>query len=137
MELNKRKYKLKEVEEFLKANSLEYTDQIEGLKGRIEELVEENGKLTRELEFYKNKEKSIVGALEKAKDLESQAEKDANIYYQATVDSLINFSAKWSGYFSSLKEKYPMYPVIKEATELKEKLDILLSDNDNKKTVKE
>ena len=69
--------------------------------------------------------------------MESQAEKDANIYYQATVDSLINFSAKWSGYFSSLKEKYPMYPVIKEATELKEKLDILLNDNDNKKTVKE
>ena len=137
MELNKRKYKLKEVEEILKTNSFEYTDQIEGLKARIGELVEKNDILTRELEFYKAKEKNIVGALEKAKELEDQAKKDAEVYYQSVVDSLVNFSAKWSTYFSSLKEKYPMYPVIQEAVDLKEKLDGLLNANDNKATVKE
>ena len=137
MELNKRKYKLKEVEELLETNSLKYTDQIEGLKNKVEELISENERLNKEVSFYKNKEKSILGALERVNDIENTAEKDAEVYYQSVVDSLIHFSAKWSSYFSSLNEKYPMYPVIQEATKLKEKLNALLKTDDNKKIVGE
>lgn len=137
MELDKRKYKQKEVKELLEANSFEYKSKIDGQKERIDDLIKENQILSQKLEYYENKKDSIFETLEKANETAKETDAEIDVYYQSIVDSLIEFSAKWSMYFASLKDKYPVYPVVKEATDLKDKLDKLLNSGeiDNKSLV--
>lgn len=135
MELNKKKYKKEEVSELLENNSFEYENKIADLKDRINELIENNKDLVEKVEYYKNKEGVIIDTLEQVNNESKEKKEEIELSYQAEIDSLKNFSSKWDEYFSLLKEKYPLYPVIQDAIELKEKLKQLLNTDDKAKIV--
>lgn len=132
-ELSKRKYKKDEVEKLLNSLSQDYNLIISNHKQEIKNLTAKNTKLALELEYYKEKEEAINGALKSAEEKAIEKNKDTDRYYALAVQSLKNFIERWGEYFNALKEKYPLYKTTAEAVSIKEKLENILStETDNK-----
>lgn len=125
MELNKRKYAKSEVENILNDIRTQYENKLFEQKVKIVELKEDNANLKTELDKLRSKqsavEKALVDAEVQAKDIQDKA----NLQYQLTAEKLKLFYVKWNEYFKRLKNKYPLYPQVKESAELIDSLKIL------------
>ncbi len=135
MELKKKKFKRSEVEELLTSLSNEYENKLGELKDRNAELIAENESLLGQLNYYKSQEQNIVDTLKSAQLNSKKLEQEVKARYFAEIETLKKFSIKWQNYFLELKEKYPLYPTVKKACELKEKIDILLKKDKDKSVV--
>ena len=121
-----------EMKSLLSEKSSEYEEKLYEQRGRITELTEENKKLQSELELYKNKEDSIVHALVKSEESAKEISEKSEEEYALAGESLKKFERRWKGYFENLLEKYPMYPAVKQASDLSEALAELLKTGNNK-----
>lgn len=139
MELSKKKFKRDEVELMLNQLNSEYSAKIDEYKVAITELKEENKKLQFEVEQYRDNEKLISSSI---KEAEKKAQESTNLCekkYKMEILSLKSFHQKWSSYFKSIFEKYPLYPIVKEMNKINAELNTILSDetiDDKKKTQK-
>lgn len=133
--LDKRKYAREEVERILAEEKNKYIAETGVLKNAINDLKSENKRLSSQLNAFIEKnaviEASIKDAEEKAADIERKAE----LRYSLAIEKLKAFSDKWRLYFDYLRERYPLYSVVKESEKLKEKMTELLLLGDNKKTI--
>ncbi len=129
MELSKRKYKKQEVIDFANNLTNEFNLLINSQKDTIQELSTENKKLKQELDYYKEKEDAILSALKSAEQKVIDANKAILSQYDLTVRTLEDFILRFGSYFDVLKEKYPLYPRVKGAIEVKNELESLLSSN--------
>ena len=119
MELVKRKYARREVEEILDAVKREYEEKLSDEKARISELIKENSACRVELDSYIKKDRQISAALKHAEEYSAELERKADMRYELAVETVSSFLSKWNAYFDHLKEKYPMYPVVADAVKLK------------------
>lgn len=137
MELSKRKYKKQEVLNLVDNLKKEFNVTIDAYKTSISELTEENKKLALELEYYKSKEDAILSALKNAEQKIIETNKDCETQYNLTVRTLEGFMSRFSSYFERLKEKYPLYPAVKQAVEVKSELENLLSKDSTSREIVE
>lgn len=135
MELSKKKYKAEEVNALLVENSATYAEDISALKERIAELINENKNLSAAVEGYVKKEKLIDSALINAEKTAEAVRKKEEAHYALTVEKLKNFYFRWNSYFKSLYEKYPLYPEVKQAADLTERLREILKSGGDKSVI--
>ena len=126
MEIDKKKYKQREVIEIINAYKIEYEAKLAEQKGRIFELSKENTELQNKIQKFKNKEKEMTSALIDAEHTAGEIKEKAELNYALEIERLKAFSARWDDYFSALKEKYPMYAPVNQAVEIKDRLDKFL-----------
>lgn len=130
MELVKRKYARKEVEEIISDLSREYEERLSVQKTRIAELVKDNSELRIELDSYERKDKKISAALQRAENYASEIKQKTDAQYALATERISAFLEKWNVYFDHLKEKYPMYPVVQEAVKLRDKIGKIIGKKD-------
>ena len=135
MQLDKKKYRQKEVLELLSVSKIEYEEKLAEQKSRIIELSKENSLLKSRLDKFKEKEKLIASSIEDANKTALEITEKARLKYSLEVERLRAFSNRWEEYFCALKEKYPVYKPVVEAVSLKERLDKLLFNKDPIKAV--
>lgn len=123
MELNKRKYKKKEVESLITVFKIAYEAKLAEQKSAVLELNEEVARLKAELSQYKNKEDIILSTMETAESAALGVKEKANLQYSLEIERLKQFSSRWEKYLNYLKDKYPMYDPISKAIEIKEVID--------------
>lgn len=136
MNLNKRKYTAEEVNKLLSEARTEYETQLNSQRDRISSLLEENRKLSKEVDTFKEKDSLISSTLISAKEKASEMEEAAKLRYSLVVETLRKFSENWRSYFEFLKEKYPNYSTIQKAVKLKEALDESLTSGDEEEIIK-
>lgn len=125
MELNKRKYKKKEVESLLTVYKITYEAKLAEQKNTVLELNKSVSELRAELSRYKDKEGVILSAMEDAETTALGVKEKANLQYSLELERLKQFSARWEKYLNFLKEKYPLYEPVNRATEIKEEIDAI------------
>lgn len=133
--LEKRKYAREEVERILTEEKNKFVAETEILKNAISELKNENERLSSELDGFKEKNAVIEAAIKDSKEKALEIERKADLRYSLVIEKLKAFSDKWRVYFDYLREKYPLYSVVKQSAELKDKMTELLNAGDDKKTV--
>lgn len=134
MELDKRKYKKKEVQELLDACKFQNDNLISEYQSRITELELENKRLLADITVYTEKDKLISNTLVNAEKQADAIVAKTQAVYELEVERLRKFAERWKGYFNYLSEKYPLYGQVKDAEEVYVKLRDLLS-NEKGKTV--
>ena len=137
MDLNKRKYKQREVEEIIRSVSSENASVISDLKARIEELILENERLKANAIKYENDKTIAHKIIKDAEETALKVKKEAENYLELTLLSMKKLSTDWQDFFDSLKEKYPTYEVVNEIVETKNKIDRIISSDKRIKRVKE
>ncbi len=137
MDLNKRKYKQREVEEIIRSVSSENASVISDLKARIEELILENERLNATAIKYENDQTVAHKIIKDAEETALKVKKEAENYLELTLLSMKKLSTDWQDFFDSLKEKYPTYEVVNEIIETKNKIDRIISSDKGIKRVKE
>lgn len=137
MDLNKRKYKQREVEEIIRSVSSENASVISDLKARIEELILENERLKATAIKYENDKTIAHKIIKDAEETALKVKKEAENYLELTLLSMKKLSIEWQAFFDSLKEKYPTYEVVNEIIETKNKIDRILNSDKSIKRVKE
>ena len=115
----------------------EYEQKLTEQKERISELVRENSLCREKIAFYEEKDAQISSAIKKAEAYSESLKEKSDEQYRLAVVFINNFIDKWKGYFDYLKEKYPMYPVVKEAAAVKEEIKKIISSKTDEKTVVE
>lgn len=135
MELKKKKFKREEVEKIIAEISQRYENNIGDLKDKNAELLFENNNLKSEIEFFKLQEQNVLATLKNANIKANEIEKEARLQYYAEIETLKKFSEKWQDYFFALKEKYPHYPAINKAIELKDKINLILKRESGKQVI--
>ena len=133
--VDKKKYKRDEVIGLLRDLTDKFNDRLSELKASVSELKSENDRLKVELGMFKDKNSIIEASIKDAEEKASDTEERARLRYSLVVESLKRFSEKWNGYFEYLKAKYPLYPIIKKSTELKNKINAIMNDEDAEKSV--
>ena len=137
MDLNKRKYKQREVEEIIRSVSSENASVISDLKARIEELILENERLKATTIKYENDKTIAHKIIKDAEETALKVKREAENYLELTLLSMKKLSADWQDFFDSLKEKYPTYEVVNKIIETKNKIDRILNSDKGIKRVKE
>lgn len=127
MELDKRKYKRKEVQELLDTCKFHNDNLICEYQSRISELQLENKRLLAEVTVYREKDKLISNTLLNAEKQADEITAKTQAVYELEVERLKKFSERWKVYFNYLSEKYPLYGQVKDAEEIYSKLQTLLS----------
>ena len=135
MDFVKRKYVRSEVEKIVGDLSREYEEKLAEQKARIAELVRDNFACRAKLDDYRNKDKQISDALKKAEEYSAELKQKSDMQYSLAVEKLATFLIKWQSYFDHLKEKYPMYPIVKEAASLKDKISEIVGKYDEKTVI--
>ena len=135
MELNKKKYSKSEVLAIVQDLKKEHEEQTSALKARIADLIGENQSLSAEVGVYKSKDSEISDAVKRAVSYSFAQKEKVDMQYALAVEKISAFLEKWQAYFDHLKEKYPMYPVVREATELKNKIARIIGETDNKTVI--
>ncbi len=135
MELNKRKYKNKEVALIVEAYKSEYEKLVLELKSRINELNKENKALLEQVQQYRQRERLIIKTLESAEQSAEQIKEQAQIEYALELQRLKEFSRKWDKYFNNIKEKYPLNNAMEKALEIKNQVEVLSEDNTPKQAI--
>lgn len=133
--VDKKKYKRDEVIGLLRGLTDKFNERLSELKANVFELKSENDKLKVELGVFKDKNSIIEASIKDAQEKASDTEERARLRYSLVMESLKRFSEKWNGYFEYLKTKYPLYPIIKKSTELKNKINAIMNDEDAEKSV--
>ena len=134
MELNKRKYKKKEVSDIIAELKAQYENLIDEQKTKIDEISKENASLKQENEDYKCKEKLIIATLERAEKNAMELDERVKFQYALEVQKLQNFMDKMSDYFDEMQEKYPLYPITKQSLLVR---DLVEKSTDAVDTIKE
>ena len=135
LQLDKRKYKKKEVEELLDACKTESDNLISEYKSKISELELENKRLLSEVAVYKERDLLITNTLVNAEKQADELTSKTQAIYELEVERLKKFSERWKGYFNYITEKYPLYGQVKDAAEIYETLKSLLSTEKGKAVV--
>ena len=135
MQLNKRKYSKREVEEMISELTRGYEDRLSEQKARIADLARDNSALSAEIDLYKSKDKQISDALTRAESYSDELKRKADMQYSLAADKISAFLDKWQAYFDHLKEKYPMYPVVQEAATLQDKVRKIIGKKDGKTVI--
>lgn len=135
MEIDKKKYKQKEVVEIISELKIEYESKLAEQRGRVVDLTKENSELKAKLDKLKQKESLIASTLEKAQKTATDIEEKAILKYSVEMERLRNFSQKWEEYFIALKEKYPVYKPVMDAVSVKDRINRLISGFDPKKAL--
>ena len=135
LQLDKRKYKKKEVEELLDACKIESDNLISEYKSKISELELENKRLLSEVAVYKERDFLITNTLVNAEKQADELTSKTQAIYELEVERLKKFSERWKGYFNYITEKYPLYGQVKDAVEIYETLKSLLSTEKGKAVV--
>ena len=76
----------------------------------------------------------MVATLTRAEKTAIEVEQNAKLQYSLEIERLKKFSKKWDLYFEELKEKYPLYPPVKNARAVKGKIDGV-DNEDNPKEI--
>lgn len=137
MELSKRKYKKSEVVALLESLTNEKDLTINTQKSTIGELSLEIDNLKKELLTYKDKEDAILRSLKSAEQKIALTKSACEKHYDLTVRTLEDFIMRFSAYFDTLKERYPLYPAVKQALEIKNELEKLLSKSSSSREIVE
>ena len=137
LQIDKRKYKQKEVLEILNACETEYKAKLAERKSEILELTKQNELLKNELSRLKETESQTAKALIDAEKNAALINEQARLQYALTVEKLKNFSNRWSAYFNELRDKYPMYKPVKKAIDVKARLDVFLKNSPKTADVKD
>lgn len=135
MELNKRKYKKKEVENLITVVKIAYEARLADQKEVVLELNKEIAALRAELSAYKDKEGVILSTMENAQQSAENLKERAELQYSLEVERLKQFSLRWEKYLEELKEKYPLYQPVEKAIVIKESIDGLSDETDAKEAV--
>lgn len=130
MEFIKKKYARKEVENIVGDISRKYEEQLSEQKARIAELVRDNSDCRVELDAYKSKDRQISAAVKRAENYAFELKQKSDMQYALAVEKITVFIEKWQRYFDHLQEKYPMYPVVRDAVELKNKISDIVGKKD-------
>ncbi len=101
-----RGYDEKEVNAFLTKLNDNFASVTEEQKERIDELKEQNEKLSEELREYKKKEKLIERTLTEATKRAGDIESELKTQYALEIERLKIFQAKWTNCYEELKNKY-------------------------------
>lgn len=136
MELKKRKYKKREVEELINREINGLMQELNLERDKVAELNEENKRLSQSLSDYNGQDAVITSAIKSAEEKAEEIINSAKKIYDLEVQSLKIFCDRFSGYFSYLTEKYPHYSAVKEANEFYCKIVAALELEDSKKIVK-
>ncbi|MBO7150073.1 MAG: hypothetical protein J6V71_04185 [Clostridia bacterium] len=137
MELEKRKYKRKEVSAMIEAYRAQYENLILEYRTRISDLLKENADLTEKLKEMSNREPLIIATLERAEKTSQEISQKAELEYSLEMQRLKKFTEKWDDYFNQLQEKYPHYPTIKKAIKIKDKVNELSKKSNAKKAIEQ
>ena len=105
--VEKKGYKISEVDDYILNKELETDRNLKEKQDRIDELRQENFKLSKQLEEYKLKEKNISQALIDANARAKEIEKVSKQKYSYELKNLDDFYAKWEKFFNELVVKYP------------------------------
>lgn len=135
MELVKRKYAKKEVEQMLNDITREYEEKLSAQKARITELIHENSACRVELDSYIKKDKQISAALKNAEEYSADSDRKTDMRYDLAVETVSSFLLKWNAYFDHLKEKYPMYSVVSDAVGLRDKITDIIGKKSAKTVI--
>ena len=135
MELNKRKYKKKEVESIVTVVKIAYEARLADQKEVVLELNKEIAALRAELSTYKDKENVILSTMENAQQSAESLKERAQLQYSLEVERLKQFSSRWEKYLEELKEKYPLYQPVEKAVDIKQTIDGLDSEADAREAV--
>lgn len=101
-----RGYDEKEVNAFFTKLNDNFASVTEEQKERIDELKEQNEKLSEELREYKKKEKLIERTLTEATKRAGDIESELKTQYALEIERLKIFQAKWTNCYEELKNKY-------------------------------
>lgn len=105
--LDKKGYSTKQVDDYIIAIQIENDRLLQEKQDRINELREENFKLSKELNSLKSREESVSKALiastEKAKEITEKAK----LEYNLELKNLDMFYNKWNNFFNELIKRYP------------------------------
>ncbi len=135
MELDKRKYKKKEVQELLDACKFQNDNLISEYQNRIAELELDNKRLIAEVTVYREKDKLISNTLLNAEKQAEEIVAKTQTVYDLEIKRLKKFSERWKRYFNYLLEKYPLYEQVKDAEEVYHKLRELLATEKGKAVI--
>ncbi|MBQ9513511.1 MAG: hypothetical protein IJR66_00820 [Clostridia bacterium] len=128
LELKKRKYKKLEVKELLDNNAKEYESILFEQKDKISELIADNKKLQSEVLNYQDKDSQVFYALNKAKSVLDENEKEVNFKYDAEINKIKNFSKKFRDYFTLIMKTYPVDKELDKIQKVLNELDLILSE---------
>lgn len=130
MELDKKKYKVEEVQSLLDELKTEYNGK---LAERNEEIFELNGKLKRmraELESFKNRDSLISSSLQAAEEQAEKIRETERLQYELALARLNDFQLKWESYFEYLFEKYPYYKITEQTLNIAVRLKQVLGSGE-------
>ena len=131
LELNKRKYRNKEVQEIVDTIENKYEIELSSKQTTINELTEINKKLLQEISFLKDRENLALETLKSAQEKADEIKEKSEISYELALRKLDLFVKRWEEYFNRLSEKYPYYPEVQDAVQLKDKVAILIRDKED------
>ena len=105
--IEKKGYSIKEVDDYIIMQQIENDRVIKEKQSRINELREENFKLIRDINSFRQKEESISNALLLATEKAKEIEEIAKLEYRLELKILDNFYKKWNDFFDELITRYP------------------------------
>lgn len=105
--VEKKGYSIKEVDDFLISNQIENDRILSEKQSRINELREENYKLSKALDNYKKKEEFISSALTNATQRASEIEENAKKAYSLEIKNVKDLFDKWDKFLKTLIKRYP------------------------------
>lgn len=129
--LAKNKYKKTEVIAILNEKTQAFDTELADFRAQLSELKAENARLTERINEYDAKNAIIESAIKDAEEKAAETEEKTKLRYSLVAEKLKSFSERWDDYFRYLKNKYPLYPLVKTSTELREKIAELLAERGN------
>lgn len=105
--IEKKGYAIKEVDDFLISNQIENDRILSEKQSRINELREENYKLSKALDAYKKKEEFISSALTNATQKAAEIEENAKKAYSLEIKNVKDLFEKWDKFLKTLIKRYP------------------------------
>ena len=82
-----------------------------------------------------DKEPLIIATLERAEKTSQEILARTELEYSLEMQKLRTFVEKWDDYFNQLQEKYPHYPTIKKAVEIKNEVKKYSEKSNAKNTI--
>lgn len=105
--IEKKGYSIKEVDDFLISNQIENDRILSEKQSRINELREENYKLSKALDNYKKKEEYISSALTNATQKATEIEENAKKTYSLEIKNVKDLFNRWDNFLKTLIKRYP------------------------------
>ena len=109
-------------------NLKEYESILFEQKDKISELIADNKKLQSEVLNYQDKDSQVFYALNKAKSVLDENEKEVNFKYDAEINKIKNFSKKFRDYFTLIMKTYPVDKELDKIQKVLNELDLILSE---------